>query len=438
MPRTKSVKIVFWSKAGQSRWDTRLLKAVAKPAGMAFEPEGRFYAGNLAAPAEGTLVLSVFSPRPLRLWIGGAIVLDEGLSRTWYERSVTAAVVVPCPKGEVDFLVEVGPRSLWWEGMDRDCPSRNRAYVRAELGRRLPDRLSLEGFVTPGVAATAVSMRFLRAQFRRDGVTWQHVLVRPASGFKSAPPTLDYVSPTDEPTEPLLLRSTILPCDAIEGTTDAQRAVGVRRFFVPVANDRDEPAPLREPGRETRIEPTIEVARMLSLTVEGPGGAVSLAMPGYEGLGRLAPHREFGAVDFPSFDAIRDQLPEPVLPASLDRYRKTYYEAWRMLLALVCRYDIRSCDKLCFRGAVPVMKRLRSQIIHRLQLRESWIIFFILGIIMMTFPFLHIFNKPVLLFGLPLMFLYFTAGWIISIIVIYLFMLAIRHGNKSNTDKNEP
>ena len=84
------------------------------------------------------------------------------------------------------------------------------------------------------------------------------------------------------------------------------------------------------------------------------------------------------------------------------------------------------------------MKRLRSQIIHRLQLRESWIIFFILGIIMMTFPFLHIFNKPVLLFGLPLMFLYFTAGWIISIIVIYLFMLAIRHGNKSNTDKNEP
>ena len=84
------------------------------------------------------------------------------------------------------------------------------------------------------------------------------------------------------------------------------------------------------------------------------------------------------------------------------------------------------------------MKRLRTQIIHRLQLRESWIIFFILGIIMMTFPFLHIFNKPVLLFGLPLMFLYFTAGWIISIIVIYLFMLAIRHGNKSNTDKNEP
>ncbi|GAC1450114.1 MAG: hypothetical protein PVSMB11_11400 [Desulfuromonadaceae bacterium] len=83
------------------------------------------------------------------------------------------------------------------------------------------------------------------------------------------------------------------------------------------------------------------------------------------------------------------------------------------------------------------MKRLRTQIIHRLQLRESWIIFFILGIIMMTFPFLHIFNKPVLLFGLPLLFLYLMAGWFLSIIVVYLFMIASRHENKSTDEKNE-
>ncbi len=120
MPRTKSVKVVFWSKAGQSRRDARLRQAVVKPAGMAFEPDGRFYAGTLAAPQEGTLALSIFSPRPIRLWIGGAVVLDEGLFRTWFERSVTAAIVFPCAKGEVDFLVEVGPRSLWHEGMDRD------------------------------------------------------------------------------------------------------------------------------------------------------------------------------------------------------------------------------------------------------------------------------------------------------------------------------
>ena len=84
------------------------------------------------------------------------------------------------------------------------------------------------------------------------------------------------------------------------------------------------------------------------------------------------------------------------------------------------------------------MKRLMTQVIHRLQLRESWIIFFILGIIMMTFPFLHIFNKPVLVFGIPLLFLYLIAGWIISIIVIYLFMIASRQKNSSIDDKNTP
>ncbi len=83
------------------------------------------------------------------------------------------------------------------------------------------------------------------------------------------------------------------------------------------------------------------------------------------------------------------------------------------------------------------MKRIFSHMIHRLQMRESWIIFFILGIIMMTFPFLHIFNKPTLLFGFPLLFLYLTVGWIISILVIYLFMLASRHEDKTPEEKND-
>ncbi len=84
------------------------------------------------------------------------------------------------------------------------------------------------------------------------------------------------------------------------------------------------------------------------------------------------------------------------------------------------------------------MKRIRTHIIRRLQLRESWIIFFIIGIIMMTFPFLHIFNKPVLLLGMPLLFLYLTAGWIVSIIVIYLFMTASRHEEQTTDEKDEP
>lgn len=83
------------------------------------------------------------------------------------------------------------------------------------------------------------------------------------------------------------------------------------------------------------------------------------------------------------------------------------------------------------------MKRVLTKIKYSLQLRESWIVFFILGIIMMTFPFLHIFNKSILLFGLPLLFLYLTWGWAISIIVIYLFMIACRHKNRTIDDKNK-
>lgn len=76
-----------------------------------------------------------------------------------------------------------------------------------------------------------------------------------------------------------------------------------------------------------------------------------------------------------------------------------------------------------------MLKRLHHKLLHRLQLKESWIIFFIMGIIMMNFPFLHIFNKPVSIYGFPLLFLYFFIGWLISILVIYLFVLAIDHSS---------
>ena len=139
----------------------------------------------------------------------------------------------------------------------------------------------------------------------------------------------------EEPTEPLFLRSSVLPQAAIEGTSEAERAAGLRRFYVPVASDLDQPQPLRATGAEKRIEPVIEVARMLTLSVEGPGGSVELPMPAFESLGRLAPRREYAAVQFPTFDAVRDKLPQPVLPPELQRFEKTYYEAWRMLLSLV-------------------------------------------------------------------------------------------------------
>lgn len=55
------------------------------------------------------------------------------------------------------------------------------------------------------------------------------------------------------------------------------------------------------------------------------------------------------------------------------------------------------------------------------QFKEAWAIFFILGVIMINYPFIHIFNKSDDLFGIPLLVLYFLLGWPFSILVIYLF-----------------
>ena len=63
-------------------------------------------------------------------------------------------------------------------------------------------------------------------------------------------------------------------------------------------------------------------------------------------------------------------------------------------------------------------------------MKESWVIFFILGIIMLNYPFLHIFNKATTIFGFPILLIYFGGGWLISIIVIYLFTKSI-NGNDS-------
>ena len=85
-----------------------------------------------------------------------------------------------------------------------------------------------------------------------------------------------------------------------------------------------------------------------------------------------------------------------------------------------------------------MIDRIRHRLLQRLQLRESWVIFFIMGIIMLNFPFLHIFNKSDTLFGFPLLFLYFTVGWAYSILVIYLFTLAVNKNSPALHGKKEP
>jgi len=74
---------------------------------------------------------------------------------------------------------------------------------------------------------------------------------------------------------------------------------------------------------------------------------------------------------------------------------------------------------------------LKAKFFKRLHLNESWVIFFVLGIIMMNYPFINIFNKPSQLFGLPLFYLYLYLGWLVSIFIIYLFVKAIDHGDSN-------
>ncbi len=328
--------VTFWSQAGATRTDPRLTEPQADPARMAFAPEGRFYAGTLHLAATGTAVLQVVSPRPVRLWIGGALVLDESLCWRFYEREVRAAVVVPCQAGATALLVEVGDRSGWPPALDHEAPSRNRETVRQGLRERLPDRLQLQVAIAAGVAAPALSLRFLASQFHEEGVTWQEVVARPTPGFAGAPPSTGPWSPTDIAPDPLALRSAVLPGHAREFTTPAERQAGVRRFYLPVANPLEQPAPLRSAGAaDTRVEPSREIVRTLALTVDGAAGSITLDFPAFESQGRLAPHRDYRALIWPSYADAQALLPAPILPTHLAWIRPLYDFTWSVLYKLV-------------------------------------------------------------------------------------------------------
>ncbi|MDT8440564.1 MAG: hypothetical protein RQ723_02750 [Desulfuromonadales bacterium] len=74
---------------------------------------------------------------------------------------------------------------------------------------------------------------------------------------------------------------------------------------------------------------------------------------------------------------------------------------------------------------------------RRLPWRDAWFIWFFLGVVMLNYPFLSIFNKDILIFDIPLMLLYFFIGWPVSILVIYLFSIYLgRKGQVDTTAEN--
>ena len=74
---------------------------------------------------------------------------------------------------------------------------------------------------------------------------------------------------------------------------------------------------------------------------------------------------------------------------------------------------------------------------RKLPLTDAWVIWFLLGVVMLNYPFLHIFNKNVLVFGIPLTLLYFFIGWPISIFVIYLFSIYLGQDSAQDSPNND-
>ncbi len=69
--------------------------------------------------------------------------------------------------------------------------------------------------------------------------------------------------------------------------------------------------------------------------------------------------------------------------------------------------------------------------------KEAWVLCLILGMIMINFPFIHIFNNDRLLFDIPVLVLYFFIGWPASILVTRYFVRKIDRVNLENNDNSE-
>lgn len=82
-----------------------------------------------------------------------------------------------------------------------------------------------------------------------------------------------------------------------------------------------------------------------------------------------------------------------------------------------------------------MVKRLRGRPHRQLPLHDTWGVFFTLGVVLLNFPFLGIFNKPAVISGFPLLFIYLFLGWVLSIVIIFLFSIS---AGVKQTEKHKP
>lgn len=80
---------------------------------------------------------------------------------------------------------------------------------------------------------------------------------------------------------------------------------------------------------------------------------------------------------------------------------------------------------------------LSPVLLAKLRLKESWVIFFVLGLVMLNYPFIHIFSKPETILNIPLLYLYLQLGWFASIMVVVLFCKAMDIADRDIDDRKD-
>lgn len=304
-------------------------------------------AGELTVPADGAVVCRIESTRPLQCWIGGLLALDERLWWRRYERRFVAVVVLPLAAGVHAVRVRYGPRPLWPERLDRDCPAPRRAALRAALLAR-PDRIALTAAVQPGADGPAAALRVTPAQCWQDGVLWQQLWLRPLPWAAEAPDGEDD-HPERRPAAVLRLRTAVAPHAARDITAAAELAAGWRRLLIPVADAATPLPPARaDAAEDCRLEPELAVVREVTAWLEAglqplpeplaePRPAprpVRLDLPVHELRGRLAPVRAPRRLAWPSPEELLARAPRPVVPLEHAGLLAAHDHAWRMLLGL--------------------------------------------------------------------------------------------------------
>lgn len=291
--------------------------------------------GRLSIPEDGHLVLRFASPRPVKIWIGRHLAVDDTpeRDRTHIFRQLHLAVMLPLEKGEHAVRIEFGDRSRHIDFVEKDCPSRGREETLAALLRLFPDALVLTAVFTPGGRGPAVCLRFERGQFRKDGMVWQDTWIRPIAGFDAFPARLK--SWAEKPVDP----TPILTTDAAEAPMHRvaawpDRPSTDRRAYVPVWGPGVEPPLAREIGVEDRPESVPMPVAHRELTVRDLRGEARVAMPVFESVGRWAPKKNWSEVEGPVFEKVWAVVPKPILPASWEGMGDLYVAAWKMLCRL--------------------------------------------------------------------------------------------------------